>query len=102
MTVEPKKERAQRGSKPAARPEEPAAEPQPQMNGKAQANPDQNVGAVESINAMLAELQEQNTGLRNRTVHLRGELAKANAIIAKRDATIRDLLAIQQAGKKKN
>jgi hypothetical protein len=67
---------------------EKAEQPPPQQPS------DQQVGAVESINAMLAELQEQNNGLRNRTVQLRGELAKAMAIIQARDATIRDLNAL--------
>ena len=58
---------------------------------------DANVGALESINAMIAELNAQNLGLRNRTVQLAGQLAHKDAIIAKRDATIQDLLAIKKA-----
>ena len=59
----------------------------------------ENVGMVESINAMIAELTDQNNGLRNRAVQLAGELARAKAIISTREATIRDLNALMTTKK---
>lgn len=52
-----------------------------------------NVGTLDQVNAMIAELTEQNNILRGRAVNYAGQLAKANAIIAKRDALIEKLRA---------
>lgn len=60
-----------------------------------------NVGALESVQAMINELTEQNNILRARAVNFAGQVARANAVIARRDALIKELRAVKFGEKEK-